>query len=141
MVEKDGGRTVRVSVVDDTVVRLGRVLSTAAPTILVAVKRKVGAVDPEVLPDAELTLGGDLLPAGLLGHGQWNRGDRRRTPGLVRGASRRVRPAGARPLDRRTAAAARAAAAAASALYIPPNPKSGMLYRVFGLDEMGWKIR
>jgi hypothetical protein len=28
-----------------------------------------------------------------------------------------------------------------SASDIPPTPKPGMLYRVFGLDEMGWKLR
>jgi hypothetical protein len=70
VVEKDGGLTVRVTVVDEKVFRLGRALSDAAETILACVKRKPGAVDPESLPDAQLTLGGDLLPPKLLGHGE-----------------------------------------------------------------------
>jgi hypothetical protein len=45
-------------------------LSRASETILISVKRKPGPVDPEALPDAELTLGGGLLPPDLLGHGE-----------------------------------------------------------------------
>ena len=70
MVERDGGLTLRVSSINPTTLQLGRVLSDASETILVLVKRKAGPVDPDSLPDAELTLTGDLLPAKLLGHGE-----------------------------------------------------------------------
>jgi hypothetical protein len=70
MIEKDGGLTVRATTVDENMIQFGRALSNASETILACVKHKPGAIDPESLPDAQLTLGGDLLPAKLLGHGQ-----------------------------------------------------------------------
>lgn len=70
MVEKDGGLTLRVTSVNENALRLGRALTAASETILVLVRRKAGPVDPDSLPDAELTLGGDLLPGKLLGHGE-----------------------------------------------------------------------
>jgi hypothetical protein len=73
MVERDGGLTVRVAVVNENVLRLGQALTAASATILSLAKRKPGPIDPESLPDAELTLGGDLLPPSLLGHGEVER--------------------------------------------------------------------
>jgi hypothetical protein len=67
VVEPDGGLTVRAEVVSDQVIRLGGLLSRAAPTIVALARRKPGAIDPDTLPDAQITIGGDLLPAGLVG--------------------------------------------------------------------------
>jgi hypothetical protein len=73
MVERDGGLTVRATSVNDNVLRLGQALTAASETILVLCKRKPGPVDPETLPDGELTIAGDLLPPSLLGHGEVER--------------------------------------------------------------------
>ena len=73
MVERDGGLTVRVSSVNDNALRLGQALTTASATILAVVKHKAGPVNPEALPDAQLTLGGDLLLPDLLGAGSVER--------------------------------------------------------------------
>jgi hypothetical protein len=62
--------TFRVQVVTDEVMRLAPVLARASETILTLRKRKLGVIDPSTLPDAELTITGDLLPAKLLGHGE-----------------------------------------------------------------------
>ena len=70
VLEKDGGLTVRASVVSPGVNRLGRVLSGAEATIVAAVKHAPGPSDPDTLPDAQLTLSGDLLPPKLHGHGE-----------------------------------------------------------------------
>jgi hypothetical protein len=67
VVERDGGLTVRVKVVSEQAVRVGQALSLASETILTLVKRKPGAIDPEALPDAQLTLSGDPVPAALRG--------------------------------------------------------------------------
>ena len=73
MVERDGGLTIRAHSANDNVLRLARALTAASATILTLAKRKPGPIDPETLPDAQLTIGGDLLPPSLLGHGEVER--------------------------------------------------------------------
>lgn len=66
VVEQGGGVTIRAERPNESALVIGRVLSGAAETIRSCVKRP-GPVDPEALPDVQLTLAGELLPAKLEG--------------------------------------------------------------------------
>lgn len=80
VVERDDRLSITVEAVNPNVVRLGGVLTRASAVILAAVKHEPGPINPDDLPDAELTVGGGLLPPKLLEQGQVEPGDRGGTP-------------------------------------------------------------